>query len=119
MANNKVVRKQRRKLRVRKKIKGFAERPRLSVFRSGKHIYAQIFNDDEAITVAAASSVEKDFSDAKHGGNCAAAEKVGKLLAQRAKEKGISKVVFDRNGCIYHGRIKVLADSARAEGLEF
>lgn len=119
MAIDKQVRRQKRKLRVRKKIKGFAERPRLSVFRSGKHIYAQIFNDESAVTLVSASSVEKDFSDAKHGGNCDAAEKVGKLIAQRAKEKGISQVVFDRNGCVFHGRVKALADGARAEGLEF
>jgi len=104
--------------RTRLKLKGSQERPRLAVFRSLKHIYAQVIDDREGRTLAAASSGEKNFSSAS-GGNLAGAKQVGKLIAERAKTKGIGKVVFDRGGYLYHGRIKALADAAREAGLEF
>lgn len=104
--------------RIRKRVRGTAERPRLAIFRSVKHIYAQIIDDANGVTLCAASSVEKD-AGANPGGNIAAAETIGKLIAERAKGKGINKVVFDRGGYIYHGRIKSLADAAREAGLEF
>lgn len=103
--------------RVRAKINGTAERPRLSVFRSSKHIYAQIINDVTGVTLAAASSLDKEFEGL--GENKEAARKVGGLLAKVAKEKGIESVVFDRSGYIYHGRIKELAEGAREGGLKF
>lgn len=103
--------------RVRNRISGTAERPRLSVFRSLAHIYAQIIDDEKGITIVAASSQEKDFEG--NGGNIAGAKKVGAAIAKKAKEKGISAVVFDRGGYIYHGRIAALADAAREGGLEF
>lgn len=104
--------------RIRHRVRGSEERPRLAVYRSIKHIYAQVIDDRKGHTVAAASSSEKN-SAVKSGGNLAGAKEVGKLVAQRAKEKGINKVVFDRGGYLYHGRIKALADAARAAGLEF
>jgi large subunit ribosomal protein L18 len=104
--------------RSRIKLKGSQERPRLAVFRSLKHIYAQVIDDRGGITLAAASSGEKNTS-VSSGGNLAGAKEVGKLIAERAKTKGISKVVFDRGGFLYHGRIKALADAAREAGLEF
>lgn len=104
--------------RTRRKIRGSQERPRLAVFRSLKHIYAQVIDDREGKTLAAASSGEKNSSVAS-GGNVAGAKEVGRLVAERAKTKGISKVVFDRGGYLYHGRIKALADAAREAGLEF
>jgi large subunit ribosomal protein L18 len=94
-------------------------RPRLSVFRSGKHIYAQIIDDTAKNTIAAASSVESAKDGQKKTYNVAAAAAVGKLIAQRATEKGIKRVVFDRGGYLYHGRVKALADAAREGGLEF
>ena len=103
--------------RVRGKISGTPERPRLSVFRSEKHIYAQIIDDVAGNTLVAASSVEKDFEGA--GSNKEAARKVGKLVAERALQKGIEEVVFDRGGYIYHGRIQELAEGAREGGLRF
>jgi large subunit ribosomal protein L18 len=103
--------------RVRSKISGTPECPRLNVFRSEKHIYAQLIDDIGKITLCAASSVEKTFEGS--GGNKDGAKKVGKLIAERAKEKGIEKVVFDRGGYLYHGRIKELADGAREGGLNF
>ena len=103
--------------RIRRKLRGTSERPRLAVFRSVAHIYAQIIDDAEGKTVVAASSVDK--SNRTNGGNIAAAKAIGKAVAERAKEKGISTVVFDRGGYQYHGRIKALADAARAAGLEF
>lgn len=106
-----------RHLRVRNKISGTAERPRLTVFRSAKHIYAQVIDDVNGVTLAAASSTEKAFEN--YGGNKEAAKEIGKLIAQRACEKGISEVVFDRSGYLYHGRIKELADGAREGGLQF
>ena len=103
--------------RVRKKINGTAECPRLNVFRSLKHIYAQLIDDDKGVTLAAASTVEKDF--AEYGGNIDAAKKVGKLLAERAEKAGITQCVFDRGGYIYHGRVQGLAEGAREGGLKF
>lgn len=103
--------------RVRGKITGTAERPRLNVFRSLNHIYAQLIDDVKGVTIAAASSVEKDFG--MNGGNKEAAKKVGEMIAKRAAEKGISEVVFDRGGYVYHGRVKELAEGAREGGLKF
>jgi len=103
--------------RIRRKLSGTAERPRLAVYRSVAHIYAQLINDTDGVTLVAASSVDKGAKT--NGGNLAAAKAIGKLLAERAKEKGIKTVVFDRGGYQYHGRVKALADAARAAGLEF
>lgn len=114
--NTKAQRVQRHK-RVRGKVSGTAERPRLSVFRSENHIYAQIIDDVAQNTLCSASTVEKGFEG--NGGNKEAAEKVGKVLAERALAKGIEEVVFDRGGNIYHGRVKALADGAREGGLKF
>jgi large subunit ribosomal protein L18 len=107
----------RRHRRVRKKVRGTAERPRLAVFRSNKHISAQVIDDRTGRTLAAASTHEADLRT--NGGNVEAATKVGTLLAERAKAAGIEAVVFDRGGNLYHGRIKALADAAREGGLEF
>ncbi len=104
-------------VRIRRKVRGTAERPRLAVFRSLAHIYAQIIDDDAGKTLVAASSVDKGAKT--NGGTVAAAKAIGKLVAERAKEKGIVTVVFDRGGYRYHGRVKALADAARAAGLEF
>ena len=111
----------RRTATVRRKIKVTARgRARLSVFRSSKHIYAQVIDDVKGTTVAAASSLEKTMREgAKTGANIAAAKAVGKMIAERAKEKGIKDVVFDRGGYLYHGRVKALADAAREGGLNF
>ena len=103
--------------RIRRKLAGTAERPRLAVFRSVAHIYAQVIDDSKGITLVSASSVDK--ASKTNGGNMAAAKTIGKLVAERAKEKGIQQVVFDRGGYQYHGRVKALADAARAAGLEF
>ena len=103
--------------RVRGKISGTAERPRLCVFRSENHIYAQVIDDVAGTTLVAASSVEKDFEG--NGGNVEAAKKVGLKVAERCLEKGIDTVVFDRGGYIYHGRVQALADAAREGGLKF
>lgn len=109
--------RQHRHVRVRGKVSGTSERPRLCVFRSNANIYAQIIDDIKGVTLCAASSVEKDFEGI--GGNKEAARKVGKLIAERAKNAGISTVVFDRGGNIYHGRVKELAEGAREGGLNF
>ncbi|MBP1575147.1 MAG: 50S ribosomal protein L18 [Oscillospiraceae bacterium] len=106
-----------RHYRVRNKISGTAERPRLNVFRSAKHIYAQIIDDVNGVTLAAASTNEKSFEN--YGGNKEAAKEIGKLVAQRAIEKGVTCVVFDRSGYLYHGRVKELAEGAREGGLQF
>ena len=103
--------------RVRGKISGTAERPRLSVFRSESNIYAQIIDDVAGNTLVAASSVEKGFEG--NGGNIEAAKKIGAVIAERALQKGIEEVVFDRGGYIYHGRVKALAEGAREGGLKF
>ena len=107
----------RRHTRVRGKITGTVQRPRLNVYRSLNHIYAQIIDDVKGVTLVAASSVEKDFGMA--GGNKEAAKKVGELIAKRAAEKGMTEVVFDRGGYDYHGRVKELAEGAREGGLKF
>ncbi|HEY3834939.1 MAG TPA: 50S ribosomal protein L18 [Bryobacteraceae bacterium] len=103
--------------RIRSRMKGSSERPRLAVFRSITHIYAQVIDDEKGATLVSAASTDKSHKIT--GGNVAGAKAVGKLVAERAKEKGIKKVVFDRGGYLYHGRIKALADAAREAGLEF
>jgi len=103
--------------RIRRKLRGTAERPRLAVYRSVAHIYAQVIDDAAGATLVSASSVDK--GGRTNGGNVAAAKAIGKLVAERAKAKGIGRVVFDRGGYLYHGRVKALADAARAAGLEF
>ena len=103
--------------RVRGKISGTAERPRLSVFRSENNIYAQIIDDVAGNTLCSASTVEKGFEG--NGGNCEAAKRIGSVIAERALKKGIEEVVFDRGGNIYHGRVKALAEGAREGGLKF
>ena len=116
--DHKLELRRRRHARVRRRVRGSAERPRLAVFRSNKHISAQLIDDDGGRTLAAASSVEEGLRGAS-GGNIDAAGKVGSLVASRAKAAGITAVVFDRGGFAYHGRVAALADAARAEGLEF
>ena len=101
-------------VRIRRKVSGTAERPRLSVHRSLTHIYAQVINDVNGVTLASASTIKL-----KTGGNVAAAKEIGKAVAERAVAKGVKQVVFDRGGYLYHGRIKALADAAREAGLEF
>ncbi len=103
--------------RIRSRVAGTPERPRLAVFRSVNHIYAQVIDDQQGHTLVSAASVEKDL--AGKGGNVEGAKTIGKAVAQRAKDKGITKVVFDRGGYLYHGRVKALADAAREAGLEF
>jgi large subunit ribosomal protein L18 len=107
----------RRHKRVRGKVTGTAERPRLNVFRSNKAIYAQIIDDVKGITICSASTLDKEFDG--NGGNKEAAAQVGKLIAQRAADKGITEVVFDRGGYIFHGRVAALAEGAREGGLKF
>ena len=110
----------RRHRRVRGKISGTAERPRLDVFRSAKHIYAQVIDDENGVTLAAASSVDKDLrGKLKTGADKEAAVEVGKLVAQRAQQAGVSQVIFDRGSYLYHGRVKALADAVREAGLAF
>ena len=116
--DHKLELRRRRHNRVRRKVHGSAERPRLAVFRSNKHISAQLIDDDSGRTLASASSVESELRGVS-GGNIDAAGKVGGLVATRAKAAGITTVVFDRGGFAYHGRVAALADAARAEGLEF
>ena len=105
--------------RVRKKVHGTATRPRLAVYRSNKHISAQLIDDDAGVTLAAASTVEAAQREAGNGGSVAAATRVGELIAERAKAAGITTVVFDRGGFAYHGRVAAIADAARNGGLEF
>jgi large subunit ribosomal protein L18 len=102
--------------RIRRKVEGTSERPRLNVYRSLNHIYAQVIDDMQGLTLASASTVT---TKVKAGGNIEAAKEIGKAVAERAKEKGVTKVVFDRGGYLYHGRIKALADAARESGLDF
>ncbi len=110
----------RRKQRIRKRVSGSTERPRLSVFRSASHIYAQIIDDDRGVTLAAASTLSKELGELEgHRGSIPAAEEVGRLIAKRALANNIGRVVFDRNGFLYHGRVKALADAAREAGLDF
>ena len=106
-----------RHARVRSKISGTPERPRLNVFRSAKHIYAQVIDDVNGVTLCSASSMDKGFDG--NGGNVEGAKKVGAEVAKRAQDKGITEVVFDRGGFLYHGRVKELADGAREGGLKF
>ncbi len=111
---------EKRKRRVRKKLFGTPDRPRLTVFRSAKHIYAQLVVDETGKTIAGASTLDKETREqGDFSGKVEAAEFVGKLLAQRAKEQGVTKVVFDRNGFLYHGRVKAVSTGAREGGLEF
>jgi len=117
-SKSKQVARARRHYRVRKKVAGTAERPRLAVFRSNKHITAQVIDDRSGRTVAAASSLERDLR-AGPTGNRDAATAIGRLVAERAKAAGISRVVFDRGGFLYHGRVAAVADAAREAGLEF
>ena len=109
--------RQKRHVRVRGKVAGTPERPRLNVFRSNANIYAQIIDDVNGVTLVSANTLEKEFEGST--GNCEAAKKIGQTLAQRAKEKGIEQVVFDRGGYLYHGRVAALAEGARDGGLKF
>jgi large subunit ribosomal protein L18 len=112
--------RKRRHLRVRKRVRGSAERPRLNVYRSNKHIYAQVIDDVNGTTLVSASTLDKELRDViENGGNIEAARKVGELVAKRALSKGLSSVVFDRGGYLYHGRVRALADAAREAGLQF
>ncbi|RJP60348.1 MAG: 50S ribosomal protein L18 [Deltaproteobacteria bacterium] len=110
----------RRKKRIKKKIRGTSEKPRLCVFRSAKHIYAQVIDDTTGKTLASASTLSEEIRDGlKNSGNIEAAKKVGELIAKNSLDRGIKKVVFDRNGYLYHGKVKALAVLAREKGLEF
>ncbi len=116
----KIVRRARRKRRLRKTLIGTPGRPRLTVFRSLKNIYAQVIDDSRGVTICSASTRDKDLvSVSKSGGNCDAAAAVGKALAERAKQKNVEEVSFDRNGFKFHGRLKALADAAREAGMKF
>lgn len=120
MALNKIERRKRIRMRIRKVVNGTAEQPRMSVFRSNKQIYVQLINDVDGITLASASSVDKEIAqECKGKSGIEIASIVGKLAAQRATEKGVTKIAFDRGGYLYHGRIKSLADAAREGGLTF
>ena len=119
VAKSKAIGRQRRHERIRKTVSGTAVRPRLSVYRSLDHMYAQIIDDSKGITIVAASSLDAAFKNAKQKGNIAMAKEIGGLIAKKAADKGIKQVVFDRSGYLYHGRIKALADAAREAGLEF
>jgi len=110
--------RKKRHARVRAKLSGTAERPRLNIYRSNKNIYAQLIDDANGVTLASASTLDKELS-LESTGNVEAAQKVGELIAKRAMEKGIKEVVFDRGGYLYHGRVKALADAARENGLQF
>jgi large subunit ribosomal protein L18 len=118
--NPRDVARLKRKKRIRRKVEGSVERPRLTVFRSDKHVYAQIVNDQSGATLVSASTLSPEYKELeKEKGKISAAKRVGELIARKALEKGIAKVVFDRNGFIYHGRIRALADAAREKGLDF
>jgi large subunit ribosomal protein L18 len=118
--NSREVSRLKRKKRIRRRLSGNHERPRLTVFRSGKHIYAQIIDDTAGSTLAAASTLSPEYKQLDPAkGKLEAAKKVGALIAHIARDKGITKVVFDRNGYIYHGRVQALADAARQAGLDF
>ena len=106
-------------VRIRRRLAGTGERPRLAVFRSNKHIYAQLIDDTEGQTLASASSAEMETDAGASGGNTEAAKRVGRLIAERGKEKGFGAVLFDRGGYLYHGRVRALAESARETGLKF
>ena len=113
------VARQKRVKRIRKKIVGTSERPRLRVFKSSKHIYAQLIDDSAGATLVSMSTVEKGFQSEDEKGKTADAKKVGMLIAEKAKAAGISQIVFDRGGCRYHGRVKALSEGAREGGLDF
>ena len=118
--NPRDVARLKRKKRIRRKLEGTEVRPRLTVFRSDKHIYAQIINDETGATLVSASTLSPEYREMEAiKGKLSAAKRVGELVASKALEKGIAKVVFDRNGFIYHGRIQALADAARQKGLDF
>ena len=118
--NPKVIARRRRKKRFTKKMRGTSQRPRLCVYRSNKHIYAQIVDDQETRTIAAVSTLSKELASlGDKRASKEAAQKVGELIAKKARERNIDKVVFDRNGFLYHGRIQAVADAAREAGLEF
>jgi large subunit ribosomal protein L18 len=118
--NTKKAARLKRKKRIRKKILGTTDRPRLTVFRSARHIYAQVIDDLSGQTVVAASSLEKTFKEGSEAGKKSAiANQIGKLIAERAIGKGVKSVVFDRNGFLYHGRVKAVSEGAREGGLEF
>lgn len=120
MAKEKTEGRENRHKRIRKKLYGTPERPRLSIYRSLNHIYAQIIDDTRGNTIIAASSLNGEFDSIRaHKGNAEMAKKVGELIAKRAISKGLKRVVFDRGGYLYHGRVKALADAAREAGLEF
>ena len=120
MANDIELRRNKVKARIRGRVSGTPERPRLTIYKSLKRIYVQAVDDTQGITLAAASSLEKDLrSSLKNGANIEAAKAVGARIAARLQEQGIKSVVFDRNGYLYHGRVKALADSAREAGLQF
>lgn len=116
---NKNLGRKARHLRVRKKLSGTPERPRLNIYKSNANIYAQIIDDINGVTLASASTLDKDLSGENLGSNIESAKKVGELVAKRALDKDIKKVVFDKSGYIYHGKVKELAESAREAGLEF
>lgn len=117
--NPKTIARAKRVRRIRKKILGTSERPRLRVFKSNKHMYAQIIDDMAGHTLVSMSTVDKKYEAGDEKGKVAAAKKIGQVLATRAKEAGISRVIFDRGGCVYHGRVKSLSEGAREGGLEF
>lgn len=119
MAKTKLQGRLRRKKRIRKYLSGTTERPRLSVFKSDRHIAGQIINDESSATLVSASSLEKAFKSDKEKAKISGAKKIGALIAERALAKGIKTVVFDRNGFAYHGRVKAFADAAREKGLTF
>lgn len=120
MANSVEIRRVKTKARIRSRMSGTADRPRLTIYKSLKRIYVQAVNDAEGVTLASASSLEKELREQlKNGANIEAAKAVGARIAARLQEQGIKAVVFDRNGYLYHGRVKALADSARAAGLQF
>ncbi|MFZ4454407.1 50S ribosomal protein L18 [Salibacterium aidingense] len=116
--SKKYANRKKRHVSIRQKIKGTSERPRLNVFRSSKHIYAQVIDDVKGITLTSASTLENDIN-VENGGNEEAAKKIGEIVAKRASEKGCDTVVFDRGGFIYHGRVQALAEAARENGLNF
>ncbi|NOT57012.1 MAG: 50S ribosomal protein L18 [Deltaproteobacteria bacterium] len=108
-----------RQQRVRKRVRGTDARPRLSIYRSGLHMYGQVISDESGKTLVAVSTLSPDFGDGKKTTNIEAAKEVGTLLARKCQEKGIAKVIFDRNGFLYHGRVRALAEAAREAGLQF
>jgi large subunit ribosomal protein L18 len=120
LAIKRLIARKRRQARVRKRVSGTTEKPRLSVFKSARHIYAQVIDDEKRVTIVGASSTGKDFKGhSGHRGNVEAAKKLGEIIGKKAVEKGVKQVVFDRGGNLYHGRIRAVAEAAREAGLEF